>query len=443
MIPGRNSLKVKINILVIPLTVFILSLAGLVSFLGARNSLAAELDARAYRIVYRLENALRIPLWGYNMDTAQAFVMAELNDPDVISISIIEGTDSVSPWFIYVRDENGELHLYDEEPAQKKVDTSAIITVEGSILYNGNQIGSIVIKYSRQSAMAEIRTQAIVLFSGVVVVIIVLAAALNVVLNSLVVKPIGKIVGRMKYFSEEQGGSLEFGEQEDEIAHLSAAFDQMLDQVWHREGALRGALAEKEILLREVHHRVKNNFQVLASLFSLQMPKVSKEAAASLQEGYNRIYSMSLVHEKLYESDNLEKIDVSDYFRDLIDVLKSTYGSLDIMVSLESEEILLDLDTAIPLGLIVNELVSNSFKHAFNEADLSDKRVELVCKSGETGITVSVSDSGKGLPEGFEIERDASLGMDLIVNLSAQLNGKWTMHSDIKGTRFDLIIPSD
>jgi two-component sensor histidine kinase len=211
------------------------------------------------------------------------------------------------------------------------------------------------------------------------------------------------------------------------------------------EERIRESLEEKGLLLREIHHRVKNNLQIIISLFNLQSHYVNdKKALLALKEGQDRIKSMALIHERFYQNDGLSKIDFDDYIKRLVEnlLLSSGIKPERIKTHVEADKISLDIDTAVPCGLIINELVSNSLKHAFGESNSGTLSVSLRYIS-ESMVRLIVSDDGIGLPEGFDIEKYDSLGMQLINALSNQLDGKLTLAPG-KGTTFtmDFKVPS-
>jgi two-component sensor histidine kinase/PAS domain-containing protein len=191
------------------------------------------------------------------------------------------------------------------------------------------------------------------------------------------------------------------------------------------EEKIREALSEKEILLKEVHHRVKNNLQVISSLLNLQAAEVSDdETIKALMESQNRVRSMALIHEKLYQSNDLARIDFAGYLESLISSLSQTYriDSDKIRLKVNAENIGLNIDTAIPCGLIVNELVSNSLKYAFPSG--KPGTIEVSCKQSKNNrCTLLVSDNGIGLPIRFEIDKSPSLGLKLVTSLVKQIGG--------------------
>jgi len=178
---------------------------------------------------------------------------------------------------------------------------------------------------------------------------------------------------------------------------------------------------EREILLKEIHHRVKNNLQIISSILNMQSRKLTDSSARSaVNEGRSRIKSMSLIHEKLYSSNQLTVINMQEYIEDLSGFLFKTYKpDCDIARQIEAEELTLDIDTAIPVGLILNELISNALKYAFQEQGTGQLNISF--SKLEDEYTLRVADSGKGLPIDFNsIE---SMGMRLVNVLTEQLNG--------------------
>lgn len=193
----------------------------------------------------------------------------------------------------------------------------------------------------------------------------------------------------------------------------------------------RASLAEKETLLKEIHHRVKNNMQIVASLLSLQAGTVDDpQMRAQLKDSQNRIRSMALVHERLYRSQDLSNIDFKEYITDLCGYLMQGYRAEDKGVSLivEVENIKLDVDMAIPFGLIVNELVSNALKHAFPKAMKGTIRVEARRES-DASYRLTVQDNGIGMPDHIDFEHSKTLGLQLVASLVRQLKGTASIQS--------------
>jgi len=209
------------------------------------------------------------------------------------------------------------------------------------------------------------------------------------------------------------------------------------------EEAIRASLEEKVILLREVHHRVKNNLQIIISLINLQMRQTNDPGVKQIMsETQNRVRAMSLVHEKLYRSESLSQIDFADYTRYLATQLFSFYGIDTRRVSLEFTlgKIMVDIVTAVPLGILMNELISNALKHAFPDG----REGTISISSVEEGnlITLVVRDNGIGIPEELDWKNAATLGMRLITSLVDQVDGTITLDRE-NGTAFTITVKRD
>jgi PAS domain S-box-containing protein len=203
------------------------------------------------------------------------------------------------------------------------------------------------------------------------------------------------------------------------------------------EEQIRASLAEKEVLLREIHHRVKNNLQVISSLVSLQADGSTDEAVREVfRDMIYRVRSMALVHEKLYQSADIARIDFAEYARSLLNYLWRAHGSAAATVRLtfNLQPLSLSVDTALPCGLILNELASNALKHAFRGRDEGEVTVSL---QGNTDglVSISLSDNGVGLPEGLDWRQARSLGLRLVQMLAGQLNATVEVNR-LDGTEF-------
>ncbi|MFA4876013.1 MAG: PAS domain S-box protein [Methanoregula sp.] len=209
------------------------------------------------------------------------------------------------------------------------------------------------------------------------------------------------------------------------------------------EDAIRASLDEKVLLLREIHHRVKNNLQIIISLTNLQMRQTEDPVAKQIMaETQNRVRAMSLVHEKLYRSESLSRIDFADYTRFLATQLTSFYAvdTRRVRLDLAMDRIMIDINTAVPLGLIMNELVSNALKHGF-----PDNRQGTIHISGKIEgdfITLVVSDDGIGIPADLDWKNAGTLGLRLINSLVDQVSGTLELKRD-GGTMFIITLDRD
>ena len=196
-----------------------------------------------------------------------------------------------------------------------------------------------------------------------------------------------------------------------------------------KEERIQVALKEKDMLLGEVHHRVKNNLQIIHSLLDLQSSRITDESVIDLlRDSKNRIRSMGLIHQTLYQSKDFAKVDFRQFLDSLVPTLIGSYGINPdrITLSLEAEQIQLPINAAIPCGLVVNELISNAMKHAFADGRRGEIAVKLF-EEPDGKAVLSVSDNGIGIPEDVGLSKTSTLGLQLVTLLSDQLGGQITM----------------
>jgi PAS domain S-box-containing protein len=201
------------------------------------------------------------------------------------------------------------------------------------------------------------------------------------------------------------------------------------------ENEIKESLREKEALLMEIHHRVKNNMQIISSLLSLQSRYIKdKDAFEVFKESQNRVKSMAMIHERLYNSKGLAKIDFAGYIKNLVDDLFGSYGvnQDDIKIDISADKIFLNADTAIPVGLIINELVTNSLKYAFpaENSDHEKSRIYIKFHRNNKNMLLVVGDNGIGLPEDVDLQHSETLGLRLVRSLVDQINGTVELHSN-------------
>jgi len=206
---------------------------------------------------------------------------------------------------------------------------------------------------------------------------------------------------------------------------------------------LRKILEEKDVLFKEVHHRVKNNFQVISSLLNLHANNTDNVAVQNaLNIAKERVGAMALVHEKLYLSNDLTKIDMKDYIEQLMSHLIHTIDdSIEITSKINIDNIFLDIDKAIPIGLIFNEWITNSIKYAFNRKSTNNV-ISISIHQKDDEILISYQDNGKGLPQNFNLDELDSLGLNLVQILVIQLHGKLHVEN-VNGTKFSFSIKLD
>jgi two-component sensor histidine kinase/DNA-binding NarL/FixJ family response regulator len=229
-------------------------------------------------------------------------------------------------------------------------------------------------------------------------------------------------------------------------AALAASNDALQLEIVERRRAeeqLHASLKEKEVLLQEIHHRVKNNLQIVCSLLSLQADEIKDAQVLELfQESQDRIRSMALVHEKLYQSGNLGMVDMEGYILGLTNNLQHTYGLLSraIDIAIDVQEGAFGIDVAIPCGLMLNELLSNAMKHAFPNG--RQGRIKVRLRPGKSGwFSLTVQDDGVGIPADLDIHQSATLGLRIVTALVEQLDGKLELDR-AAGTTFKIAFPT-
>jgi two-component sensor histidine kinase len=227
----------------------------------------------------------------------------------------------------------------------------------------------------------------------------------------------------------DEGNRKEMDEQKDALRDQQAALKEQQDLIEQQ-------LQEKEVLLKEIHHRVKNNLQLVSSLLQLQSSKFTDpEVLKALEEGQGRVQSMAMIHQMLYENEDLTDIDLDEYFENLWKSIRMSFGELSHHVEIKSTQsnLSVNIDTAVPLGLIGIELLYNCFKYAFQgkEKGVIAYQFEQI---EDKSYCLTVSDDGHGLPEDFKLIKKKSLGTRLVEMLSRQLDGKVEYLSTGDGT---------
>lgn len=217
-----------------------------------------------------------------------------------------------------------------------------------------------------------------------------------------------------------------------ELSLLNQALQNEIAEHKIDEERIKSSLKEKEILLKEIHHRVKNNMQIISSMLGLQSGFIEDKILNDiLRDSQNRIKSMALIHEKLYQSENMANINFNEYINSLVRNLYNSYtiDSSRIKLITNIDDISFNIDMAIPLGLITNELISNSLKHAFPAPRSGVIEIEIK-RIDTNNYELIVNDNGIGLPDGFNIEESKSLGLKLVSVLVEQINGNIIINSN-------------
>ncbi|NGP77966.1 PAS domain S-box protein [Balneolaceae bacterium YR4-1] len=215
------------------------------------------------------------------------------------------------------------------------------------------------------------------------------------------------------------------------------AYVRDISEQKRNEQMIKTSLKEKETLLAEIHHRVKNNLAIISGLLEMQTFNAGDDIVNELRESQARIQSIAMVHERLYQSDSFTNIPLGTYIDELFRFIANTFNTEghEIKIEKEIESVALDVSQAIPCGLILNELITNAYKHAFDDTKEPIISISLFKENGT--INLEVKDNGKGLPSDFEVDQPSSLGTTLIRTLVQQLNGDLKVHSN-QGATFSI-----
>ncbi len=257
------------------------------------------------------------------------------------------------------------------------------------------------------------------------------AFLLSTVLTKSISNPVQSLANAARLVSENKDYGLRVPKtSNDELGMLTQTFNEMLSQIQESDAGLRKAIGEKDVLIQEVHHRVKNNLQVILSLFDMQARHVNNaDALEVFRDCKARIRSMSLVHEMLYGSSDLSKIDFKQYVEKLADDLSTSYQPTDreVKTTISLKNLELDISKAVPLGLLTNEVLTNSIKHAFANEPYPEIFIKQVPSDS---LTILIGDNGKGLPPEIDFSNPTTFGLRIIRLLAEQLNANLNVESN-------------
>jgi len=329
------------------------------------------------------------------------------SDDVIVAQTLTEIPESVSDFFSGEKHKHDIIHILN---LFMKDERSSSITITPFLNAQGTKIGDIVIILDITKSIASAKN--------------------SLIRDSLFFLVISSILFNVLF--------IYLSNVENHIIDLNNELSEDLRKLTQAEEKVRESLKEKEVLMKEMHHRVKNNMVMVSSLLSLQSAQVDdKHYRAMFNDSINRINTMASIHEKLYQSEELSKIIFSGYIKDMVNNIYNSYmQSSHIKLVTDIEKITLGIEASIPCGLIVNELITNSMKYAFPEGREGEIRVSL--RTTEKGkIELTVSDNGVGIPQGVDFRNTDSLGLTLVNALAGQLQGDIELSRE-KGTEFTL-----
>ncbi len=373
------------------------------------------------------------------------------------------------------------LNNYKEVDGERISEKWNVMKTYAPIMIADDKIGDIYIGVSLvpvYNKIAELK-ESIGIIS---LVLFIISTILVFIIGTIFTKPLSNIVKTVHKITEGDFSQRVEVKSSDEVGFLAKSFNEMVERIENGnsemdkinkelevrvkdrtrelEKALRSlqkenterkkaeigiskSLHEKEVLLKEIHHRVKNNLQIVSSLFFFQSKQINDPKMLEMfRDGQNRVKSMALIHEKLYQSGDLANIDFKEYIKKLANFLLQSYGVNQSKIKFKNNvnNVQLGVDTAVPCGLIVNELVSNSLKHGLKDSDSGEIKIDMGYDENNK-LILKISDNGSGIPKDFNLEKSESLGLRLVHNLTTQLNGEIKFFNN-NGTKVKLVFPN-
>ncbi|MBA7584083.1 hypothetical protein ES708_26036 [subsurface metagenome] len=276
--------------------------------------------------------------------------------------------------------------------------------------------------------------------------LIIAAVIIAIIISRSISGPLREMVNATKAIAAgdlsqriSAGSSDEVGILADSFNNMISRLSQSLTSLKENEEQLRASLEEKELLLKEIHHRVKNNLQIISSLLKLESASTKNTMTIrALKQTQERIRAMGIIHEILYKSNNFSHISTADYIRRLTTYLLTSYGMNNYSITLRTdiEDILIDLNRGIPCGLIINELISNSLKYAFPQGKKGEITISFNYKDDK--YILVISDNGVGLPKKINLQKVQTLGLTIVNTLVKQLEGTIELDGQV-GTTFKIV----
>lgn len=461
--------KLVLITMVTSVTVLMITSAWILAYqsIAFRSQLVEDLQVRAHIIAENVSATLDFD----DSECARQILNAQHHDSATVVASVFRPDGTL--FATYTRDRHSQTAILPDMEPGNNTNKDNYASVFRHIVEDGDTVGLVYI-VSDLSALAIARKQYLTTLGIMFLVAAVVAFVLSTLLQRIISKPIEDLAHTMQIVTNDRDYSVRATPHgQDELGTLIEGFNEMLVRIQSRDATLnhhrktleeqvavrtaelqdevterrraedriRHSLDEKEVLLKEIHHRVKNNLQVISSLLSLQSHSVTDHGVrAMFTDSQSRVKSMALIHEKLYRSADLARIPFGEYLGDLIQHIQRTIGPASrIQVRLDVENVLLDIDQAVSCGLIVNELFSNAMKHAFPDGESGI--IDIIFRRGlDETITMTICDNGIGLPDGFVLKRAESLGLKLVSTLTKQLSGEIQIVSD-EGTTFTITFP--
>lgn len=467
----RTRLTILISVLIAAISIFIYLYVPAVIQKQELKSYAKSANSIAEMTAYSIAPALFFA----DFSSVTEVLNSVRQNPDLDFVSVLNDSGRIVASINENNTRQANLQIGRNSKGYFVSQDGQVMVAQTPVIINTQQIGTIILGLSltdmRKAIFNSKKTTAIISL-----LILCTGIATVIGISALLTRPLGQMVNIFEQiaagdYSHRANLSSSF-----EVNRLASSFNQMAERVQVAQNQLEqmnrnlekrvqqrtrelrqeiiqrkrdekkivASLREKEVLLKEIHHRVKNNLQIIQSLLYLQSQSVKDEQALNFfTESVNRIRSIALLHEKLYKSGDLARIDFSDYIKDLV---QGIYQAFDfhnniIKFDIHVSRFYLNIDSAIPCGLIVNELVSNALKHAFKDNTDAGNKIEIVAKKlDDKYLFISIQDNGCGLPSQINIHNSSSLGLRLVSSLVLdQLGGKIDLDVS-SGTKFIITV---
>ena len=451
----KKKLLYKLIVFAIIPVLLSMALFGAISYTLFKQELIKERTEEATSLIILSSDELRNPLYFLELNRLNDIISNLKKNPNIISVYIFDPDGKV------ITDGTQENKLFNQiqsDDFSKKAIKSDGILVEihhdvlkiSSPVTIKERIGTISIDFSLKE-LDQVLMDMVIFLIAIGALIFIIIAAVDISISHSIIKPIIELRNAAHEIAKGNFGTKLKISSDDEIGELAVAFNTMGDELQkssddrkQAEEQIKKSLNEKEVLLREIHHRVKNNMQIISSLLRLQSQTIKDKTYSQLfEESQNRITSMALVHEKLYQSRDLAKIDFNAYIRDMVTGLFQSYGISTDRINLifDVGDVSLGINSAIPCGLIINELVTNSLKYAFPDGRKGELKITVHEIDNE--IELVISDNGIGIPENIDFRNTESLGLKL-VSILAERQLRGNLNLDRKtGTEFRIRFKED
>jgi two-component sensor histidine kinase len=422
---ARPRVSISVQLFLFIFIVYFLTIGGLVLLVyGARvMDLHERLDRERSYFLNSISRSLVIPLWNYDFDTCEDIITSAIAYPDLKSIELFKEDGT---FVVGAERDDADRVATTAEPAQAATGSAVEIPKSERIFYEGSAIGRIDVAMTDRFARVSLATG---LWKSAGIASIIFCMGLIALFISIELGIIRRLLMLRNTLAAYSGTSLDVRARmdwNDEIGDLAHDFNDLAERIQSYTEHLEKLLDEKGILIREIHHRVKNNLQIIASIIAIQGPSIHDKADKALNQDMQvRVRSMAKLHEILYDSSDFSYIDPAHYLTKIAGEIASAYSDGRITIRVEAQSDSLSIDDAIPFGLIAVELITNAFKYAYP----SDASGEVFVSYGRTEgrRRLEVRDEGVGLGDIPSLENITSLGFTLVNALSRQIQGDISM----------------